>query len=122
MEEERQKNSEDLAKTLEKLEEWKKKIIWIYKKYSFHFLQKIGRMEEERQKNSEEGNEDLDYLRIELLRKRIQEQEKSGQKYVIFVVALPLIGVIGLSILGALNYEYNSFQGEQDWKSIQDRE
>jgi hypothetical protein len=65
------------------------------------------------QLNSEEGNEDLDYLRIELLRKRIQEQEKSGQKYVIFVVALPLIGVIGLSILGALNYEYNSFQGEK---------
>ena len=50
--------------------------------------------------NSEEGNADLDYLRIELLKKRIQEQEKSGKKYVIFVVALPLIGVIGLSILG----------------------
>ena len=50
--------------------------------------------------NSEEGNADLDYLRIELLKKRIQEQEKSGQKYVIFVIALPLIGVIGLSILG----------------------
>ena len=29
--------------------------------------------------NSEEGNEDLDYLRIELLKKRIQEQEKSGK-------------------------------------------
>ena len=52
------------------------------------------------QLNSEEGNEDLDDLRIEFLRKRIQEQEKSGQKYVIFVIALPLIGVIGLSILG----------------------
>ena len=52
------------------------------------------------QLNSEEGNEDLDDLRIEFLRKRIQEQEKKGQKYVIFVIALPLIGVIGLSILG----------------------
>ena len=52
------------------------------------------------QLNSEEGNKDLDDLRIEFLRKRIQEQEKSGQKYVIFVIALPLIGVIGLSILG----------------------
>ena len=50
--------------------------------------------------NSEEGNADLDYLRIELLKKRIQEQEKSGKKYLVFVVALPLIGVIGLSILG----------------------
>ena len=52
------------------------------------------------QLNSEEGNEDLDDLRIEFLRKRIQEQEKKGQKYVIFVIALPLIGVIGLSIFG----------------------
>ena len=50
--------------------------------------------------NSEEGNEDLDYLRIELLKKQIHKQEKGGKKYVIFVVALPLIGVIGLSILG----------------------
>ena len=51
--------------------------------------------------NSKEGNEDLDLdLRIEFLRKEIQEQEKSGQKYLFFVVALPLIGVIGLSILG----------------------
>ena len=50
--------------------------------------------------NSEEGNADLDYLRIELLKKRIQEQEKSGKKYLVFVVALPLIGVIGLSIFG----------------------
>ena len=32
------------------------------------------------QLNSEEGNEDLDNLRIDLLRKRIEEQEKSGQK------------------------------------------
>ena len=55
------------------------------------------------QLNSEEGNEDLDHLRIDLLRKRIQEQEKSGQKYLIFVVALPLIGVIALSILGGLH-------------------
>ena len=50
--------------------------------------------------NSEEGNADLDYLRIELLKKRIQEQEKSGKKDLVFVVALPLIGVIGLSIFG----------------------
>ena len=55
------------------------------------------------QLNPEEGNEDLDHLRIELLRKRIQEQEKSGQKYLTFVVALPLIGVIALSILGGLH-------------------
>ena len=63
------------------------------------------------QLNSEEENEDLDLLRIDLLRKRIQKQEKSGQKYLIFVVALPLIGVISLSILGALNFQYNLFEG-----------
>ena len=55
------------------------------------------------QLNSGKGNEDLDHLRIDLLRKRIQEQEKSGQKYLIFVVALPLFGVIALSILGGLH-------------------
>ena len=51
MEEERQKNSEDLAKTLEKLEEWKKKIIWIYKKYFLSFSPedwKNGRREAEK--------------------------------------------------------------------------
>ena len=35
MEEARQKNSEDLAKTLEMLEEWKK--LWKKKIYSFNF-------------------------------------------------------------------------------------
>ena len=63
----------------------------------------ITNASEIQQLNSEEGNVDLDNLRIDLLRKRIEEQEKSGQKYLIFVVALPLFGVIALSILGGLH-------------------
>ena len=58
MEEARQKNSQDLAKTLEILEEWKKlwkkKIIQSYENIFFHFPKNIGRMEEARQKNSED--------------------------------------------------------------------
>ena len=54
MEEARQKNSKDLAKTLEMLEEWKKlwkkKIIQSYENIFFHFPKNIGRMEEGRQK------------------------------------------------------------------------
>ena len=54
MEEARQKNSQDLAKTLEMLEEWKKlwkkKIIQSYKYIFFHFPKNFGRMEEARQK------------------------------------------------------------------------
>ena len=37
---------------------------------------------------------------------RFVEFQKDAKKYVIFVVALPLIGVIGLVIYGALSYEY----------------
>ena len=55
IEEERQKNSEDLAKTLEKLEEWKKlwkkAIIPSYKKYFLSFSTedwKNGRREAEK--------------------------------------------------------------------------
>ena len=63
----------------------------------------ITNASEIQQLNSEKENKDLDHLRIDLLRQRIQEQEKSGQKYLIFVVALPLIGVISLSVLGGLH-------------------
>ena len=38
--------------------------------------------------------------------KRFLEFQKDAKKYVIFVVALPLIGVIGLVIYSALSYEY----------------
>ena len=38
--------------------------------------------------------------------KRFVEFQKDAKKYVIFVVALPLIGVIGLVIYSALSYEY----------------
>ena len=55
MEEARQKNSQDLAKTLEMLEEWKKlwkkEIIQSYEKYFLSFSTKYwknGRREEER--------------------------------------------------------------------------
>ena len=55
MEEATQKNSQDLAKTLEMLEEWKKlwkkKIIQNYENIFFYFPKNIGRMEEARQKN-----------------------------------------------------------------------
>ena len=37
---------------------------------------------------------------------RFVEFQKDAKKYVIFVVALPPIGVIGLVIYGALSYEY----------------
>ena len=39
--------------------------------------------------------------------KRFVEFQKDVKKYVIFVLALPLIGAIGLSVYGALNYEFN---------------
>ena len=38
--------------------------------------------------------------------KRFVEFQKDVKKYVIFVLALPLIGAIGLSVYGALNYEF----------------
>ena len=37
---------------------------------------------------------------------RFVQFQKDAKKYVIFVVALPLIGVIGLVIYSALSYEY----------------
>ena len=39
--------------------------------------------------------------------KRFLKFQKDARKYVIFVLALPVIGAIGLSIYGALNYEFN---------------
>ena len=39
--------------------------------------------------------------------KRFVEFQKDARKYVIFVLALPVIGAIGLSIYGALNYALN---------------
>jgi len=39
--------------------------------------------------------------------KRFVEFQKDAKKYVIFVLALPVIGAIGLSIYGALNYALN---------------
>ena len=39
--------------------------------------------------------------------KRFVEFQKDARKYVICVLALPLIGAIGLSIYGALNYAFN---------------
>ena len=39
--------------------------------------------------------------------KRFVEFQKDVRKYVIFVLALPVIGIIGLSIYGALNYAFN---------------
>ena len=39
--------------------------------------------------------------------KRFVEFQKDARKYVIFVLALPVIGAIGLSIYGALNYAFN---------------
>ena len=66
MEEARQKISQDLTKTLEMLEEWKKlwkkKIIQSYKKYFFHFPQNIGRVEEARQKISQDLTKTLEML------------------------------------------------------------
>ena len=67
MEDARQKkNSEDLAKTLEMLEEWKKlwkkKILQNYKNIFFLFPQNIGRMEEARQKNSQDLTKTLEML------------------------------------------------------------
>ena len=54
MEEARQRISQDLTKTLEMLEEWKKlwkkKIIQSYENIFFHFPKNIKRMEEARQK------------------------------------------------------------------------
>ena len=32
--------------------------------------------------------------------------QKDAKKYIVFVVALPLIGAIGLALYGALSYEY----------------
>ena len=58
IEEARQRYSEEMAKTLEMLEEWKKpwkkKIIQSYENIFFHFPKNIGRMEEARQKNSQD--------------------------------------------------------------------
>jgi hypothetical protein len=66
MEEARQKNWQDLAKTLEMLEEWKKlwskKIIQNYENIFFHFPKNIGRMEEARQKNSKDLAKTLEML------------------------------------------------------------
>ena len=66
MEEARQKNSQDLAKTLEMLEEWKKlwkkKIIQSYKNIFYHFPQNIGRMEEAKQNNSQDLTKTLEML------------------------------------------------------------
>ena len=66
MEEARQKNSHDLAKTLEILEEWKKlwkkKIIQSLKNIFIHFTKYIGRMEEARQKNSQDLAKTLEIL------------------------------------------------------------
>ena len=39
--------------------------------------------------------------------KRFVEFQKDVKKYIIFVLALPLIGAVGLSIYGALNYEFD---------------
>ena len=39
--------------------------------------------------------------------KRFVEFQKDARKYVIFVLALPVIGAIGLSIYGALNYAFD---------------
>ena len=57
--------------------------------------------------------------------KRFVEFQKDAKKYVIFVVALPLIGVIGLVLYGALSYEYglnstlpDSAEGRSDTKII----
>ena len=50
---------------------------------------------------------DQDDTELKKFRKTIEAAEKDGQKYIIFVVALPLVGAIGLSILGALNYNNN---------------
>ena len=41
------------------------------------------------------------------VRKLLEKQAKDGDKYLKFVVALPLIGAIALSVLGAINYEYD---------------
>ena len=66
MEEARQKNSQDLAKTLEMLKEWKKlwkkEIIQSYENFFFHFPKSIGRMEEARQKNSQDLAKTLEKL------------------------------------------------------------
>ena len=59
-------------------------------------------MEEFDRENDKEEN-----ARLEIIRKNIDIAEKDLQKYLIFVVFLPLIGAIGLSILGALNYKQN---------------
>ena len=64
----RQKNSEDLAKTLEMLEEWKKlwkkKIIQSYENIFFHFPKNIGRMEEARQKKFARPGKNSGYVGI----------------------------------------------------------
>ena len=39
--------------------------------------------------------------------KRFVEFQKDARKYVNFVLALPVIGAIGLSIYGALNFAFN---------------
>ena len=54
-----------------------------------------------------EEDEQEQNIRLEIIRKSIDIAEKELQKYLIFVVVLPLIGAIGLSILGALNYKHN---------------
>ena len=57
---------------------------------------------------SESDNEDYeDYYEREYIRKQLEKRAKDGEKYLIFVVALPLIGALGLSFFGAMNYKYN---------------
>ena len=66
MEEARQKNSPDLVKTLERLEElkklWKKKIIQSFKNVFFHFPKNIGRLEKKRKKNAQDLAKTLENL------------------------------------------------------------
>ena len=66
MEEATQKNSQDLAKPLEMLEEWKKlmkkKIIQNYENIFFHFPKNIGRMEEAKPKISQDLAKTLEML------------------------------------------------------------
>ena len=52
-------------------------------------------------------SEQEEYDDLENIRKHLEERAKDGQKYFIFVVALPLIGALGLSLFGAMNYKYN---------------
>ena len=48
--------------------------------------------------DSESDQEEYD---LKDIRKHLQKRAKGGQKYLIFVVALPLIGALSLSLYGA---------------------